>query len=93
MDPTEKEEALCLSSLKNKKKNSINHGVIMQAMLLQHDQISEFFFAGSMDTNCLIDSVEILKKASNEIYPLLEDCLTKYVYKMLKKKKNDDKIN
>jgi len=88
LDPTENEESLCMSSIKNNK--SVNHGIIMQAMLSPHDQISEFFLVGSMDVNCINSCVEILKKAGSEIYPILEEVLTKSVMKVLKKKKEED---
>ncbi|XP_014216517.1 exosome complex component MTR3 [Copidosoma floridanum] len=87
LDPTETEEALCMSYVK--KKAPANHGVIMQAMLSQHDQISEFFLVGSMDVDCINNSVDILNKAGADIYPVLQDALVKSVTKVLKKKKEE----
>jgi hypothetical protein len=88
VDPTDKEESLCLSSVKKGKPD--NHGIIMQAMLSQHDQISEFFLVGSMDVNFINTSMNTLSKISNEIYPILQQSLRKSIIKMIKRKKEGD---
>lgn len=85
LDPTEKEESLCLSTLKKSK--AVNHGVIMQAILTQHEQISEFFFVGSMDVQCINSTMEAINKRSEEIHSVLQESLTKSVLKMLRKRK------
>lgn len=72
-----------------KKSKSVNHGIIMQAMLSQHDQISEFFLIGSMDMNRINFSIETLNKAGNEVYPMLQQSLTKSIMKALKKRKEE----
>ncbi|XP_011499201.1 PREDICTED: exosome complex component MTR3-like [Ceratosolen solmsi marchali] len=89
IDPTYKEEALCLKTIKKLK--PVNHGIIMQAMLSQHDQISEFFLTGSMDINFVNSSIDILSKTSNEIYPVLQEALRKSILKMIKKKNQQEK--
>lgn len=62
----------------------------MQAMLLQHDQISEFFLVGSMNVNCVNNSMEILSKTCGDIHPILQESLTKLVIKMIKRKKEEE---
>ncbi|XP_001606070.1 exosome complex component MTR3 [Nasonia vitripennis] len=91
LDPTDKEEALCLSVAKQKKLT--NHGIIMQAMLLQHDQISEFFLVGSMDVDCVNNSMELLSKTCSDVHPILQQSLTKLVMKMLKREKEEEGDN
>ena len=73
-----------------KKSKAVNHGVIMQAMLSQHDQISEFFLVGSMDVNSIKKTMEVLSKASDDIYPVLQQSLVKSIMKILKQKKDEE---
>ena len=62
----------------------------MQAMLSQHDQISEFFFVGSIDVNSINKYMEVLNKASDDVYPVIQQCLVKSIKKMLKRKKKEE---
>lgn len=72
-----------------RKSEPINHGIITQAMLPQHDQISELFLIGSLDINCINSTINKLNKAGTEIYPILQQSLTKSVMKMLRKRKEE----
>lgn len=58
----------------------------MQAMLSQHDQISEFFFVGSIDADSINKSMEILSKTSSDVYPVLQQSLIKTITKELKRR-------
>ncbi|XP_058792767.1 exosome complex component MTR3-like isoform X2 [Phymastichus coffea] len=88
LDPTDQEEQLCMTIMRKNK--PVNHGIVMQAMLPQHDQISEFFLIGSMNLKCINSSIETLNKAGNEVYPTLQQSLTKSIKKMFKKRKEED---
>ncbi|KAJ8687857.1 hypothetical protein QAD02_023652 [Eretmocerus hayati] len=88
LDPTDDEEALCSSC--TKKNDPVNHGLIMQAMLSQHDQISEFFFVGNMNVKSINGCIELLNKAGNDVYPVLQQSLVKSVLKILKRQKKKD---
>lgn len=70
-----------------------DHGIIVQAALPQHGQISEIFVTGSLDTDVIVRSMDILSKAHKEVCPLLEQCLVKTVFKTfsLNAKREDKK--
>lgn len=79
MDPTDTEETLCCT--KSVSGTVHDHGIIMQAALPQHGQISEMFVVGSIDTDTIVHSMDLLNKAHKDICPLLEQCLVKTVFK------------
>lgn len=93
VDPTDKEETFCCA--KSISGTVDDHGIIVQAALPQHGQISEIFVTGSLDTDTIIHSMDLLNKAHKDICPLLEQCLVKTVFKTFRqraKKKFDDNI-
>lgn len=85
LDPVVEEETLC-SSPPSKPGGSKNHGIIMQATLPQHDQVSEFFLVGSVDVDGVKESIETLTVASKNICPVVQQCLVKTVMRALKRK-------
>lgn len=77
VDPTDAEERSCCS-------NSVSgrdHGIIVQAALPQHSQISEMFVVGSFDTDTIVHSMDLLNTSHKDICPLLEQCLVKTIFK------------
>lgn len=62
----------------------------MQAMLPQHNQVSEFFFVGNVDTTRLTNIIEPLEKANNDVSPIIQKCLDAFILKCLKQKKIKD---
>lgn len=78
MDPTDTEETICCTKFIPGTVD--NHGIIIQAALPQHGQISEMFVVGSVDMDTIVHSVELLNKAHKDICPLLEQCLVKTVF-------------
>ena len=44
---------LILSFSIDAKNKQINHGIVMQALMPQHDQISEFFTEGNVNFECI----------------------------------------
>ncbi|XP_012288249.1 exosome complex component MTR3 [Orussus abietinus] len=89
LDPTDKEEAICSIS-KVISEEPQNHGIIMQAILPQHTQVSEFFAIGSLDLDCIKSVVDTLTAASKEICPVMQQCLVKSVIKCIKTKGHDE---
>ncbi|KAK2577485.1 hypothetical protein KPH14_003583 [Odynerus spinipes] len=80
LDPTDREELCCTG-------NTIisgSHGIIMQASLPQHGQISEFFLVGSLNMKHVTNAIEMIKEANKDIYPLLQQCLVKSIFKAFK---------
>ncbi|XP_058810210.1 exosome complex component MTR3-like [Phymastichus coffea] len=73
LDPTDYEESLCLAAIKKSK--TINHGIVMHAILLRHDQISEHFLVESLDLNRIYSTINKLNRAVTEIYPILQQTL------------------
>ena len=88
MDPSEKEESLSLST--DAKNKQINHGIVMQALMPQHDQISEFFAEGNLNFECIKKATEILENENKKIYPILKNYLSNSIVKALKMKKEED---
>ncbi|XP_011637905.1 exosome complex component MTR3 [Pogonomyrmex barbatus] len=91
VDPTDTEETFC--STKTEPDTADDHGIIMQAALPQHGQISEIFVVGSVDVNTIEHSMDLLSKMHKDICPLLEQCLVKTVFKAFRpnNKKTDEK--
>ncbi|KAL6440042.1 hypothetical protein ACFW04_002995 [Cataglyphis niger] len=79
VDPTDTEESFCCT--KSVPGTTQNHGIIIQAALPQHGQISEMFVVGSIDIDTIVHSMDLLSKAHKDICPLLEQCLVKTVFK------------
>lgn len=80
LDPTDEEETLGdISS-----KAFPNHGIVMQASLPQHSQISEIFLVGNVDLPSINGSIELMNNISKEICPVLEQCLVKSIVKSFK---------
>jgi len=65
-----------------------NHGLIIQAALSQHSQISEMFMIGSIDVEIIQCSMDLFSKIHKDIRPLLEQCLVKTVFKAFRQQKN-----
>ena len=63
-----------------------NHGVIVQASMPQHNQISEFFVVGCLDMATIKSQIESLNKAGDEVYPVMQQCLVKSIARFLKQK-------
>ncbi|KAK0180888.1 hypothetical protein PV327_003223 [Microctonus hyperodae] len=91
LDPTNEEEALC-NCIPSDLKECKNHGIIMQASLTQHNQISEFYFVGNIDYQSITKAMELLTEISNDICLVAQQCLVRSVTKTLKmkKEKNDE---
>lgn len=79
MDPTDTEETFCCT--KSVPSTVHDHGIIIQAALPQHGQISEMFVVGSVDVDTIEHSMDLLSEAHKDICPLLEQCLVKTVFK------------
>lgn len=79
VDPTDTEETFC--STKAVPGTTDDHGIIVQAALPQHGQISEMFVIGSIDTDTIEHSMNLLSEIHKNICPLLEQCLVKTVYR------------
>lgn len=77
MDPTDTEEMSCTKLAGT----THNHGIIVQAVLPQHGQISEILVMGSLDTDTIIHSMDLLNKVHKDICPIIEQCLVKTVFK------------
>ncbi|XP_043286489.1 exosome complex component MTR3-like [Venturia canescens] len=87
LDPTSKEEKLCQSNESGKEQ--VNHGIMMQATLSQHNQIAELYFAGDIDKSLLKSAVEISSKSSEKWCTILQQCLVKSVVESLKENKEE----
>ncbi|XP_068989601.1 exosome complex component MTR3 isoform X3 [Neodiprion pinetum] len=88
LDLTMEEEVLC-NSAPAKPNPPNNHGLIMQAALPQHDQISEFFLVGSINIDCIKQAIETLTVANKNICPVVQQCLVKTVLRALKRKEQE----
>lgn len=84
MDPTTEEEALCRCPPKSKE--TTNHGLVMQASLQQHSQISELHFVGNIDFNTLKSAMESMSVVSSDLDMVAQQCLVKSVLKTIKQK-------
>ncbi|KAH0535517.1 exosome complex component MTR3-like [Cotesia glomerata] len=87
LDPTTDEEELCMS-VPSKTHKSKNHGIIMQASLLQKNQVSELYFVGNIDLDTMQSTMEALTKASENLSLVTQQYLVKLA---LKKHKNNIK--
>ncbi|XP_015592139.1 exosome complex component MTR3 [Cephus cinctus] len=90
LDLTEEEEVIC-SKAPDESTSSRNYGIVIQANLPQHGQISEFFHVGSMDLANMKPTVEAITTACKELCPVMQQCLVKSVLKALKRKENMEK--
>ncbi|XP_003697651.1 exosome complex component MTR3 [Apis florea] len=80
MDPTDTEEVICNTQPDNQ--DDFNHGIITLASLAQHNQVSEVFLIGSIDTKSIIQATEILITVNKDICPVLQQCLVKTIMKL-----------
>lgn len=85
VDPTDIEENFC--STKAASDTTNDHGIIVQAALPQHGQISEMFVIGSINMDTMEYSMDLLSKAHKDICPLLEQCLVKTVFRTFRSSK------
>ncbi|XP_043482147.1 exosome complex component MTR3-like [Leptopilina heterotoma] len=85
LDPTSEEETMFLSISRDEIKEEKNHGLIVQASMTQHSQITEFFFTGSLDLESMKSQTEKLNEAEEQIFPIMQQSLIKSVSKSLKK--------
>lgn len=88
MDPTDKEETFCSTKPPG---TAGDHGIIVQAALPQHGQISEMFVIGSIDLDTIERSLDLLSDIHKDICPILEQCLVKTVFKTFRS--NDKKAD
>ncbi|XP_018397267.1 PREDICTED: exosome complex component MTR3-like [Cyphomyrmex costatus] len=79
VDPTDIEETIC--STKAAPDATNDHGIVIQAALPQHGQISEMFVIGSINMDTMKYSMDLSSKIHKDICPLLEQCLVKTVFK------------
>ncbi|XP_012218596.1 exosome complex component MTR3 [Linepithema humile] len=79
VDPTDTEETFCCA--KSVSNITQEHGIIVQATLPQHGQISEMYMMGSIETNTIAHLMDILNETHKSICPLMEQCLVKTVFK------------
>lgn len=84
MDPMDTEEAICNTQPDNE--DDFNHGIITLACLSQHNQISEIFLSGSINTNTIKQATGMLIIANKDICLLLQQCLVKSVVKLYNEK-------
>ncbi|XP_014470910.1 PREDICTED: exosome complex component MTR3-like [Dinoponera quadriceps] len=89
VDPTDKEESFCCSN--SEPGGNCDHGIIVQAALPQHGQISEMFAVGSFDTDTIVHSMDLLSTAYKDIRPLLEQCLVKTIFKVFRSPQKNKK--
>jgi len=89
LDLTDTEETFC--SMISSPGTSHDHGIIVQAMLPQHDQATEIFMIGNIDVDTIVHSMDLLNEAHKDICLLLEQCLVKNVFKASRRsiKKSD----
>lgn len=83
MDPTVEEENICAMS--TNVDNNI-HGIVIISFLHTHKQISQFYQSGNISLEKLIDAIKHLEEARENIFPLIQKCLLKYVTKSLEYK-------
>ncbi|XP_034947589.1 exosome complex component MTR3-like [Chelonus insularis] len=88
LDPTIEEELLC-NTFPSASYKSENHGIIVQASLPQHSQISELYFVGNIDFNLIKSTMDILLSTSNDLCLVMQQCLVKSVIKTLKEKEKE----
>ncbi|XP_020278762.1 exosome complex component MTR3-like [Pseudomyrmex gracilis] len=80
VDPTDVEEASCCT--KRIPGAAYNHGIVVQAALAQHTQVSEMLVVGSVDIDAITHCTSnIFSEIHKDICPLLEQCLVKTVLK------------
>lgn len=79
MDPTDAEETFCCT--KSVSDTTLEHGIIVQAALPQHDQISEMYMVGSIEVDTITNFMDILNETHKNICLLMEQCLVKTVFK------------
>ncbi|XP_012543661.2 exosome complex component MTR3 [Monomorium pharaonis] len=91
VDPTDTEETFCFT--KAKPGTMDDHGIVVQAALPQHGQISEMFVIGSLDVDTIEHSMDLLSGVHKDICPLLEQCLVKTIFRTFRSnsEKTDDK--
>lgn len=89
VDPTLEEEIMCQSA-PPESSPSTDHGLITQATLPQHDQVSEFFLVGSVDLDGIKRAIDTLNRANKDICPIIQQCLVKTVLRAFKRKKHED---
>ncbi|CAH1406022.1 unnamed protein product [Nezara viridula] len=73
IDPTDKEEALCMSYEKNSA--SQNHGLITLSYMSTADQITHYYQNGEMDLQLLLDTMDIGISRCKDIYALCQQRL------------------
>lgn len=61
----------------------------MQALMPQHDQISEFFVLGNLDLESVKKAMTFLEEGNRIMFPILQQQLTKLIMKSLKKKSKE----
>lgn len=88
MDPTTEEESLCMC-VPSRAHKSKSHGIMMQANLLQKNQVSELYFVGNIDLERIKSTMDALTKASNDLSLVTQQYLVKLA---LKKHKENSKI-
>lgn len=79
------EEAFCFTKIVPRTTN--DHGIIVQAALSQHSQISEMFLMGSIDMDTIEHAMDLLSKIHKDVCPLLEQCLVKTVFRAFRNTK------
>ncbi|XP_008553793.1 exosome complex component MTR3 [Microplitis demolitor] len=88
LDPTTEEESLCMC-VPSRAHKSKSHGIMMQANLLQKNQVSELYFVGNIDLERIKSTMDALTKASNDLSLVTQQYLVKLA---LKKHKENSKI-
>lgn len=95
LDPTYNEESICCSFYGNVGKDEtenaeVEHGIVVLSILSTHQQISELYQTGCLSLNSLTESIDGLIDANNQIVPLVQKCLVKFVLKHIKNKNEDE---
>ncbi|XP_076298992.1 exosome complex component MTR3 [Lasioglossum baleicum] len=84
VDPTDTEEVIC--NTHPEEEDDFNHGTITLASLPQHNQISEVFLVGNIDTDSVMHATDVLTVINKDICPVLQQCLVKTIMKLHKAK-------
>ncbi|CAG5055129.1 unnamed protein product [Parnassius apollo] len=88
VDPTEEEEHVAMISPDSE---NVNHGVITMSMLSELKQVSDFIQIGSMDTDCVINAMDILEKECAKLIPNIQQVLVMNVVQNIEQQKKLEK--
>lgn len=85
LNPTLQEETTSQVTVQNDDENYKEHGVVILSILHTYEQVSNIHQTGNMSLQYVTESIELLRKATKEIIPLVQKCLAKHVLKQIKR--------